>query len=203
MQEVHQPDHVLAERHALAVPRRRRGSQHLASSRHVALQGGVDDPHHAGVGRGVGSGHGTHLQALSLERPCFGYKSVLTKTTRAATRVALTDVPDDTAATVGKLPIKMLHDRILVALRKEDGDRRSTGGILIPATAQVAKRLVWGEARGVGASVRQVKVGDQVLFSPEDQHEVEVHGEDLIILRERDVHAVAAERIEESTGLYL
>ena len=60
------------------------------------------------------------------------------------------------------LPIKMLHDRILVALRKEDGDRRSSGGILIPATAQVAKRLVWGEARGVGSSVRQVKVGDQV-----------------------------------------
>jgi chaperonin GroES len=30
-----------------------------------------------------------------------------------------------------------------------------------------------------------------------------VHGEDLIILRERDVHAVAAERIEERTGLYL
>ena len=118
-------------------------------------------------------------------------------------RVAWDDVPDDTAPSVGKLPIKMLHDRILVALRKEDGDRRSTGGILIPATAQVAKRLVWGEARGVGASVRQVKVGDQVLFSPEDQHEVEVHGEDLIILRERDVHAVAAERIEESTGLYL
>jgi chaperonin GroES len=102
------------------------------------------------------------------------------------------------------LPIKMLHDRVLVSLRKEDGDRRSTGGILIPATAQVAKRLVWGEARGIGGSVRQVKVGDQVLFSPEDQHEVEVHGEDLVILRERDVHAVAAERIEDAnTGLYL
>jgi hypothetical protein len=36
-----------------------------------------------------------------------------------------------------------------------------------------------------------------------DSLEVEVHGEDLIILRERDVHAVAAERIEESIGLYL
>jgi chaperonin GroES len=117
----------------------------------------------------------------------------------------LIDVPENIASASGKagLPIKMLHDRLLVALRKEDGDRRSSGGILIPATAQVAKRLVWGEARGVGASVRQVKVGDQVLFSPEDQHEVEVHGEDLIILRERDVHAVAAERIEESSGLYL
>jgi chaperonin GroES len=121
-------------------------------------------------------------------------------------RVALTDVPEDvapTAGTAGVLPIKMLHDRLLVSLRKEDGDRRSSGGILIPATAQVAKRLMWGEARGVGPNVRQIKVGDQVLFSPEDQHEVEVHGEDLIILRERDVHAVAAERIEESTGLYL
>jgi chaperonin GroES len=118
-------------------------------------------------------------------------------------RVALEDVPENIASPVGKLPIKMLHDRILVALRKEDGERRSSGGILIPATAQVAKRLVWGEVRGIGGSVRQVKVGDQVLFSPEDQHEVEVHGEDLIILRERDVHAVAAERIEESTGLYL
>ena len=118
-------------------------------------------------------------------------------------RVAWRDVPEDVARTAGSLPIKMLHDRVLVSLRKEDGDRRSTGGILIPATAQVAKRLVWGEAKGVGPSVRQVKVGDQVLFSPEDQHEVEVHGEDLVILRERDVHAVAAERIEESTGLYL
>jgi chaperonin GroES len=119
-------------------------------------------------------------------------------------RVALIDVSENIVPSpAGKLPIKMLHDRILVALRKEDGERRSTGGILIPATAQVAKRLVWGEARGVGGSVRQVKVGDQVLFSPDDQHEVEVHGEDLIILRERDVHAVAAERIEESTGLYL
>jgi chaperonin GroES len=114
----------------------------------------------------------------------------------------LVDVPGDDAA-AGGLPIKMLHDRVLVSLRKEDGDRRSSGGILIPATAQVAKRLVWGEAKGIGPTVRQIKVGDQVLFSPEDQHEVEVHGEDLIILRERDVHAVAAERIEESTGLYL
>jgi chaperonin GroES len=117
----------------------------------------------------------------------------------------LRDVPEDVDASrpSGGLPIQMLHDRLLVALRKEDGERRSTGGILIPATAQVAKRLVWGEAKAVGPTVRQIKVGDRVLFSPEDQHEVEVHGEDLIILRERDVHAVAAERIEESTGLYL
>jgi chaperonin GroES len=46
--------------------------------------------------------------------------------------------------------------------------------------------------------------GDQVLFSPEDRYEVEVRGEDYIILRERDVHAVAAKRLDsEGTGLYL
>lgn len=104
---------------------------------------------------------------------------------------------------VGKLPIKMLHDRLLVSLSKEAGERRSSGGIVIPATAQMAKRLVWGEVVGVGNHVRQIKPGDQVLFSPDDQHEVEVRGESLIILRERDAHAVAAEGIEESTGLYL
>ena len=101
------------------------------------------------------------------------------------------------------LAIQMLHDRILIKVAGGAGERTTRAGILIPATAEVAKRLVWGEARGIGGNVRQVKVGDQVLFSPEDQHEVEVHGEDLIILRERDVHAVAAERIEEATGLYL
>jgi chaperonin GroES len=51
--------------------------------------------------------------------------------------------------------------------------------------------------------VRSVKAGDTVLYSPEDRFEVEVQGEDYIILRERDVHAIAAERIESVTGLYL
>ena len=47
------------------------------------------------------------------------------------------------------------------------------------------------------------KVNDKVLFSPEDRYEVDVQGEDYIILRERDIHAVASERIEGGTGLYL
>lgn len=102
-----------------------------------------------------------------------------------------------------KLPIRMLNDRMLVKLPREEGERRSTGGILIPATAQVAKRLVWGEVVATGANVRTIEQGDRVLFSPDDRFEVEVRGEDYIILRERDIHAVAASRIEGSTGLYL
>lgn len=102
------------------------------------------------------------------------------------------------------LPIKMLNDRILVSLEGPEGERRSTGGILIPATAQVGKRLTWAEVVANGPNVRSMEPGDRVLFNPEDRYEVEVRGRDYIILRERDVHAVAAPRLEEgSTGLYL
>jgi len=102
-----------------------------------------------------------------------------------------------------RLPIKLLHDRVLVRISAEDGERRSSGGILIPATAQVAKRLVWAEVLAIGNHVRAVEVGDQVLFSPDDRHEVEIAGDDYLMLRERDVHAVAAHRNDANTGLYL
>ena len=84
-----------------------------------------------------------------------------------------------------------------------NGERRSSGGIVIPATAQVGKRLVWADVVGVGPNVRTVEPGDRVLFEPEDRGEVEVRGETLVLLRERDIHAVAATRVESSTGLYL
>ena len=104
---------------------------------------------------------------------------------------------------VEKLPIKMLSDRLLVRIPDSEGERRSQGGIVIPATAQIAKRLVWAEVVALGQNVRSAEVGDLVLFSPEDRYEVEVQGSDYIMLRERDLHAVAAERIEAATGLYL
>ncbi|MQA09988.1 MAG: co-chaperone GroES [Pseudonocardiaceae bacterium] len=97
----------------------------------------------------------------------------------------------------------MLYDRLLVELSSEEGERTSGGGIVIPATAQMARRLVWGDVLGVGNHVRNVKVSDRVLFNPEDQLEVEVHGRTYIVLRERDVHALASERTEHGTGLYL
>ena len=63
-----------------------------------------------------------------------------------------------------KRPIKMLHDRILVRMPTDEADRRSSGGILIPATAQQQKRLVWGEVVGAGPNVRSAEEGDHVLF---------------------------------------
>ena len=104
-----------------------------------------------------------------------------------------------------KTPIKMLHDRILVEVDRESGERRSSGGIVIPATAAMgARRLAWSRVVAVGPHARAVEVGDKVLFEPEDKAEVEVAGELYVVMRERDIHAVAAERIgDQATGLYL
>ena len=102
-----------------------------------------------------------------------------------------------------KLAIRMLADRLLVQIPQHEGERTTRGGLLIPATAQVSKRLAWAEVVAIGPQVRNIEPGDSVLFNPEDRYEVEVRGEDYIILRERDIHAVASERIDGQSGLYL
>lgn len=104
----------------------------------------------------------------------------------------------------GKLPIRMLHDRVLVSMEGEQGERRSGGGIVIPATASVGKRLSWARVVAIGSSVRQVQLDDRVLFDPEERAEVELGSKEYVLLRERDLHAVAAERVPDAGhGLYL
>lgn len=116
----------------------------------------------------------------------------------------MSTAPDTSPNPDGSVPITLLHDRVLVRQGGDDGERRSSGGIVIPATAQVGRKLAWARVVAVGPNVRTVQVGDKVLFEPEDRGSVELQGIDYVLLRERDVHAVAADRMAaESTGLYL
>lgn len=100
--------------------------------------------------------------------------------------------------------IKLTGDRLVVRT-PDNGERTSAGGLLIPATAAPApKRLAWGDVALVGPDVRVAKAGDRVLFLPSSGLEVELDGEDLMLLRERDVQAVASVPAEERTpGQYL
>ena len=102
-----------------------------------------------------------------------------------------------------KQSIRMTADRLLVMPNEETGDRKSRGGILIPATANVNRRLAWAEVVAVGPTVRNVAEGDRVLFAPDAGFEVEIRGDEYLILRERDIHAVASARDDGQTGLYL
>jgi chaperonin GroES len=100
--------------------------------------------------------------------------------------------------------VRMMSDRILVRRPEEDGERRSKGGLLIPPTATtVSKRGLWADVVAVGPSVRSVEVGDRVLLLPDSGIEVEIRGEEYLLIREREAHAVASEREEPTGGLYL
>ena len=85
------------------------------------------------------------------------------------------------------------------------GERTSAGGLLIPATAMPApKRLQWADVALVGPDVRVAVAGDHVLFLPASGLEVELDGEDLVLLRERDVQAVRSVSGRDRTpGQYL
>jgi chaperonin GroES len=100
--------------------------------------------------------------------------------------------------------VRMMSDRVLVKRPEEDGERRSKGGLLIPATAaSVSKRGLWADVVAVGPTVRNVEAGDRVLLLPDSGIEVEIRGEEFLLVREREVHAVASDRGDAQTGLYL
>jgi chaperonin GroES len=108
------------------------------------------------------------------------------------------DVADDVKAS-----IRMTADRLLVSPSAEAGERKSRAGILIPATANRDRRLVWADVVAVGPTVRTIEEGESVLFAPDAGYEVEIRGDEYLILRERDVHAVASTREQGQSGLYL
>lgn len=101
--------------------------------------------------------------------------------------------------------LRLTGDRLVVR-PPGSGERKSSGGLLIPATAMPApKRLMWADVVLEGPDVRVAKGGDSVLFLPQSGLEVELDGEELLLLRERDVQAVrsAPEAHERPSGQYL
>lgn len=98
---------------------------------------------------------------------------------------------------------RLTADRILVRV-PSDSERKSKGGLLIPATAATpVRRCVWSDVVLVGPETRNVKPGDRVLFIPQSGLEVDWEGEVFLLLRERDIQGVATERRDPAAGQYL
>ena len=99
--------------------------------------------------------------------------------------------------------IRLTADRILVRV-PDDNERQTKGGLVIPATAAPhTRRCVWSEVMLVGPEVRNVKTSDNVLFIAQTGVEVDVGGEVFLLLRERDVQAVASSHTDPQSGQYL
>ena len=93
------------------------------------------------------------------------------------------------------MSIRPLHDRVVV--RRLDEERTTSGGIVLPDSA--TEKPMEGEVISVGngkitesGDVRplDVKPGDKVLFGKYSGTEVNVDGEELLVMREDDIMAV-------------
>jgi len=92
--------------------------------------------------------------------------------------------------------LQPLEDRIVV--RTLEAEERTASGLVIPDTAK--EKPQQGEVLAVGPGKRSeqsgeiipldVKVGDTVVYSKYGGTEINVDGEDLLILSGRDVLAV-------------
>src|SRR5439155_6243062 len=88
--------------------------------------------------------------------------------------------------------MRLTADRILVKV-PDESERRSKAGLLIPATAaHPIKRCLWSQVVLVGPEVRNVRAGDEILFLPQTGLEMEFQGDSYLLLRERDVQAIAS-----------
>jgi chaperonin GroES len=99
-----------------------------------------------------------------------------------------------------RTPMKFrpLHDRLVV--RRIDAEAKTTGGIIIPDTAQ--EKPQQGEVVAVGPGGRDdagkliaidVQAGDRVLFGKWSGTEVKIDGVEYLIMKESDVMGVLAE----------
>jgi chaperonin GroES len=88
-----------------------------------------------------------------------------------------------------------MYDRVLV--RRIDAEEKTKGGIIIPDTAK--EKPQEGEVVAIGSGVRDdtgklvpmnLKVGDRVLFGKWSGTEVQIDGEDLLIMKESDILGV-------------
>jgi chaperonin GroES len=93
------------------------------------------------------------------------------------------------------MKFRPLHDRVVV--RRIDNDEKTSGGIIIPDTAQ--EKPQEGEIVAVGPGARDddgelvaldVKAGDRILFGKWSGTEVKIEGEELLIMKESDIMGV-------------
>ena len=93
------------------------------------------------------------------------------------------------------MAFKPLHDRVLV--RRIESDEKTKGGLIIPDTAK--EKPAEGEIVSVGPGARKdsgeliepsVKAGDRILFGKWSGTEVQIDGEELLIMKESDVLGV-------------
>lgn len=87
------------------------------------------------------------------------------------------------------MKLQPLSDHIVA--KRVEPEAKSPSGIILPETAKEKPQA--GAVLAVGKEVKEVKVGDRILYKKYGPDEVKVEGEDLLVLKEEDVMAVIKE----------
>ena len=91
---------------------------------------------------------------------------------------------------MAELKIIPLADRVLIEPAKAETTTES--GIIIPDTAQEKpqKGIVVAVGKGTKDHVMNVKIGDQVLYGKYSGTELQLQGNDYLMMRESDLLAI-------------
>ena len=83
-----------------------------------------------------------------------------------------------------------LHDRVIV--KPAPTEEKTAGGIIIPDTAKEKPQKGTIMAAGPGKKDEpvMVKPGDNVLYGKYSGTEIQINGEDFLIMRESDILAI-------------
>src|SRR5450432_874825 len=98
------------------------------------------------------------------------------------------------------MKFRPLHDRVVV--KRIDAEEKSSGGIIIPDTAQ--EKPSQGQIVAIGPAGRDeagkpipidARVGDRILFGKWSGTEVKIDGVEYLIMKESDVMGVIDEPV--------
>jgi len=81
------------------------------------------------------------------------------------------------------MKFKPLKDRVFVSY-SEEGEK-TAGGIYIPDSAKEKPQK--GKVEAVGSEVKEVKVGNTILFDKYSGSKVNMDGTDYLIVKEEDI----------------
>jgi chaperonin GroES len=89
-----------------------------------------------------------------------------------------------------KVKIKPLSDRVLVV--PAEAEQKTAGGIIIPDTAKEKpqKGTIVAVGPGKKDEPMTVKVGDSVLYGKYSGTELQLEGENYLIMKESDIYAI-------------
>lgn len=86
--------------------------------------------------------------------------------------------------------MKPLADNVVI--QQEEAETKTSSGLYLPDSA--AEKPKMGKVLAIGKDIKEIKVGDKVVYKPYGVTEVSVDGKDVLLVKEEDVLMILKEK---------